>query len=410
MSYAWGKKLLSFHKKLSEFDSVVLFSTADWDNPFWTNKQHMACKLAEAGFKVFYIESLGLRRVTVAKSDLGRIGRRLLRFFKGARQVQPNIWVYSPLVLPLHGYHIVEILNNFLLKTIVNFYRFRLKFVKTIGWTYNPLVYDLLKSLDFDTVVYHSVDDLSAAPRLPGAEIERNEKLILRYAANVFVTSVTLKNKYLGWGREDVYYSPNVADYEHFSKALLEDLASPKDMKAFRGPKVGFIGAISGYKVDFDMLAQAADQTPQWNWIMIGKVGEGDPGTDITKLQKSNIHLLGARSYQELPAYLKEFDVVIIPSPLNDYTRAMFPMKFFEYLAAGKVIVATDLPSLQEFDDVFLKATDSDALIAHINSVLSGQVLFSSRMKEVAQEHTWDKRMGKMFSEIEKSLQKKPLE
>lgn len=398
----------SRYKKLSEFDSVVLFSTADWDNPFWTNKQHMACKLAEAGFKVFYIESLGLRKVAASKSDIGRIWRRLLRFFKGARQVRQNIWVYSPLVLPLYGYQSVEVLNKFLLKTVVNFYRFRLGFRKTIGWTYNPLVYELLKSLNFDTVVYHSVDDLSAAPRLPAAEIERNEKFILKYAANVFVTSITLKNKYQAWGRSDVFYSPNVADYEHFSKARRKDLPSPKDLEAFYGPKIGFIGAISGYKVDFDMLSRAAESTPQWNWIMIGKVGEGDPGTDIAKLQKSNIHLLGARSYQDLPSYLKEFDVVIIPSPLNDYTRAMFPMKFFEYLAAGKVIVATELPSIEEFSDVFLKAATSEELVGQINSVLSGQVIFNARMNEVAQEHTWDNRMDKMFSEIEKSLQTRP--
>ncbi|WP_374001717.1 glycosyltransferase [Bdellovibrio bacteriovorus] len=388
---------------LQQYDSVVIFSTADWDNPFWTNKQHMACKLADAGFKVLYIESLGLRKLTVKKNDLGRIGRRLIRFFKGAKKVRNNIWVYSPIVLPLHGVKAVENLNQSILRMIVIFYRMRLGLKKTIGWTYNPLVVGLLKQLNFRAVVYHSVDDLSAAPRLPKEEIERAERELLEYATIVFVTSKTLKEKYARWTSRQVVYHPNVADYEHFSRARDIALDCPADLAAFKGPKIGFVGAISGYKVDFDMLAEAARKRPDLNWILIGKVGEGDPETDISRLSMPNIHLIGPRNYSELPAYLKYFDVVIIPSPLNDYTRAMFPMKFFEYLAAGKVVISTDLPSLSDFGDAFLKAHTADEMLLQIDKVLSGDVFFDVRMEEVAQEHTWNKRLEKMMLEIERS-------
>ena len=57
--------------------NVVLLSTADWENPFWTNKQHVAVELAKQGINVFYIDSLGLRAPSASRSDFKRISNRL---------------------------------------------------------------------------------------------------------------------------------------------------------------------------------------------------------------------------------------------------------------------------------------------------------------------------------------------
>lgn len=386
--------------KLNQYDSVVIFSTADWDNPFWTNKQHMACQLADKGFRVLYVESLGLRKVVVGKSDILRILRRLGRFFYGARMVRENIWVYSPLVLPFHHLKWARRLNSRFLIGVIRYLIRRLGFKKSIAWVYNPMVVDLLKSLHFKKVVYHSVDDLSAAPRLPGKEIEKYEKQLLDLAEVTFVTSPTLQVKYRSWSDKNILYFPNVADYNFFSQARAESTSIPQDISHFQGPKIGFVGAISSYKVDFEMLAKAAKLTPSWNWILIGKVGEGEPETNPTTLNQPNIYILGPRPYQELPSYLKAFDVVMIPSPLNDYTRSMFPMKFFEYLAGGKVIVSSRLPSLEEFLSAYLPADNAEQMIAQIERVLSGEVTFSPLMDRIAKENTWEQRLEYMLEAI----------
>ena len=76
-------------------------------------------------------------------------------------------------------------------------------------------------------------------------------------------------------------------------------------------------------------------------------MGEGDPETDLAELMGlRNVHLLGPRPYGQLPSYLRGFDLALLPCPMNAYTRSMFQMKFFEYLAAGLPVVATDLPAL----------------------------------------------------------------
>ena len=133
----------------------------------------------------------------------------------------------------------------------------------------------------------------------------------------------------------NTHYFSNVADYAHFARARESMTDLPGDLAALPTPRIGFIGAISGYKLDFPLLRKIAMAHPEWSVILIGKVGEGDPWTDVADLRSiPNIHFFGPRPYALLPGYLKGFDVAILPSAINEYTAGMFPMKFFEYLAA----------------------------------------------------------------------------
>ena len=361
----------------------------------------MANLLAQKGYPVLYVESLGLRQVAIAKSDLSRIWKRLIKFFKGSRKVQENLRVYSPIVLPMHKYQVVRWMNKYLLKwsllTIAKCHGFK----NPLVWTYNPMVLELIRDLGYPNIVYHSVDDLTAAPRLPKATIEACEKELIEAAQITFVTSLTLKAKYEKMVDKKIYYYPNVADYAHFSKARLAETRVPEDIAQIRQPVIGFIGAISEYKLDFEMIAQASELRPQWSFVLIGKVGEGDPNTNIERLKRPNVHLIGPRSYQSLPQYLKGFPAVIIPSPINEYTKSMFPMKFFEYLAAGKMIVSTDLPSLQDFENCFLKARTAQELVQQLDRILNGEVQFTPEMEKLAQEYTWESRLVSMMKDLD---------
>jgi glycosyltransferase involved in cell wall biosynthesis len=102
---------------------------------------------------------------------------------------------------------------------------------------------------------------------------------------------------------------------------------------------------------------------PDCQIVLIGRVGEGDPATALDELIcHANIHLLGPRDYAVLPDYLRGFDLALLPCPINHYTRSMFPMKFFEYLAAGVPVVSTNLPALQDH--------------ANLARICAGQVAF----------------------------------
>ena len=121
--------------ELTDHD-ILMVSTADWDNPYWTNKQHVAVELGSRGHRVLYIESQGLRRPTATRRDLGRIWRRLKRGLGPPRQVRDNIWVVSPIIIPFQHYAWVRRLNRSLLSLIVGLWSRWLGLRPTILWTY----------------------------------------------------------------------------------------------------------------------------------------------------------------------------------------------------------------------------------------------------------------------------------
>lgn len=377
--------------------AVVLLSTADFDNPFWTNKQHMAVQLAARGFRVLYIDSLGLRRPSARAQDLARIARRLRRAVAGPRQVRPNLWVAAPLVLPLQRYALVRRLNRALLSLALARQCRRLGFARPLLWTYNPMTTQLVSTTRFDGIVYHCVDDIAAQPGMPSAQLESAERELACASDVIFATSPRLAETRRRWNPE-THYLPNVADFAHFSRALDPSLEVPADLAAIPGPRMGFVGAISGYKLDFELIRFVAQTRPDWSVVLIGKVGEGDPWTDTAGLRGlPNVHLLGPRPYAALPAYLKGLDAALLPNARNDYTDSMFPMKFFEYLAAGRPVVSVDLPALRDYGDAVTLASSPVAFVVGIEDALRGAGAGLERRLAMARENTWEIRLDRML-------------
>jgi hypothetical protein len=143
--------------------------------------------------------------------------------------------------------------------------------------------------------------------------------------------------------------------------------------------------------------------------VLIGKVGEGDPWTDPALLEGlPNLHLPGPRPYAQLPAYLKGFDVAMLPSTRNEYTDSMFPMKFFEYLAAGRPVVSVALPALAAFRHAAAQHDEPAAFVAALDDAIAGGAASLEARLAVAREHTYDGRMTRMLALLEGAGRARP--
>lgn len=378
---------------------------------------------------VLYVESPGLRRPALQKKDGLRIWRRLLKWFKGARCINQNLHIYSPLLIPFHRYGFIRKLNKFLLKLQIDSAVRKLKMKDPIFWSYVPTAIDFLHRYGEKLSVYHCVDEYAANPLIP--EVIRDiEKQFLKRVNIVFVTSEALYESKLPYNKK-THYLPNVADFNHFNRAVTDALPEPEEIAEIPHPRIGYIGALSDYKLDFPMLSNLAEKFSDCSFVFIGPLGEGEKAADLSILARhDNVHIFDRRPYEKLPDYIKYIDVFLFPHRLNEYTRNMFPMKFFELLSAGKPLVSVDLYSLRRYSDFFYISRDNDEFENNLNQALKEPPVFcdnstqsdnkddfSDNTKQslelsdctsariaVAREHTWEKRREKMIKIIKKEL------
>jgi glycosyltransferase involved in cell wall biosynthesis len=382
---------------------VVMLATADWTSRYWTNNQHTAVHLAARGHRVLFVETVGIRRPSVNARDLARIARRLGKGLMPPQPVQPNIWTLSPLTIPgAHRAPIVAGFNGRQLRSRIARWLAQQGGPRPIIWTYHPFMLDVAEALDPAAIVYHCVDDVGALPGVDRSAYDAAERDLLARATHVFATSPALRDRCAAIAPGRTHYFANVADVDHFATARRER-PIPPDLAAIPRPRIGYVGALSDFKLDLELLESAIGQRDDWHWIFIGDEREGQASPVLARLRgRPNVHLLGWRPYEALPGYLRGIDVALLPQQINDYTRAMFPMKFFEYLAAGCPVIATPLPALAEFRHLFRTAATSQDMLAAITAVLAEPDNGILPVDDpILRTHSWTARLEAMLAIIE---------
>lgn len=174
----------------------------------------------------------------------------------------------------------------------------------------------------------------------------------------------------------------NGAEVEHFAERP-ENLY----LKEQVNPVIGYFGAISDW-FDMPLIAELSARHPEWTFLLVGSTA----GCDEKRLPKGdNVIFTGEVTYDELPAILHSFDVCVIPFVINDLTRATNPVKVYEYLSAGKPVVATRLPELELMRDLVYLADGVDGFEDAVGTALkeAREPELVSKRKAFAEENTW---------------------
>jgi glycosyltransferase involved in cell wall biosynthesis len=380
-----------------EGQDIVCLGFGEWDAELWTNQQHLMSRLARRN-RVLFLESLGLRQPRLAGRDLRRMARRVGRAAAGARAVD-GLHVLSPLVIPIHGRRRLRTLNAGLLRAQVGRAAHSLGFERPLLWSYVPQADWLVDTLEPSAIVYHCVDDIAAQKGVAAAPFREAEAHFAARADLVLASAPALAER-MRTLNERVFYAPNVADTDRFATALEVGPTDPA-IAALPGPRIVFTGAVVATKLDLELLAGVARARPDWSIALVGPVGAGDPRTDISALERlPNVHLLGARPYVALPEVLRGADVALVPYAINDLTRSVFPMKVYEYLAAGLPVVTTPLPALAEITGVVV-AADAPATVAAVERALAEDGPAARRARSAAvRENSWDARLEEIGSHL----------
>lgn len=210
------------------------------------------------------------------------------------------------------------------------------RITRFVLWYYTPLALRFSDHLEPEAVVYDCMDELSAFKNA-AAELPALERRLLARANLVFTGGQSLYEA-KRTQHANIHAMPSSVDVAHFSKAR-QPIVDPADQAALARPRLGFFGVLDE-RLDIPLLAGLAEARPDWQLIMIGPVVKIDRAELPTH---PNIHYLGAKTYDELPAYVGGWDVALLLFARNEATRFISPTKTPEYLAAGKPVVSTSI-------------------------------------------------------------------
>jgi len=365
----------------------------DW-NTNWQREQELATRISKDN-KVLYIERLG----SINRNPLDLCRRLWNRVKKNsnARIAVENLSFCFPFIIPIHGIPFIRKLNSLLLSYQIKkkLRSFNLNDQKPIAWVKNPAEYvlDVLPKLDKKLTVYdcHHV----YFHDMPAKGKELDEKMALA-ADLVFADSTAI---YEGKVRlnKHTYHIPQGVNLAIFGEKDENNNDYPQELKSINPPLIGYVGG-SHPSFDFDLVSYLAEKKPEWSFVLVGRIEDKKRKFN----SRPNVYLLGPRRHEELPNYLKHFDICIIPYLVNEHTKTVFPTKLFEYLAAGKPIVSTFMPDLVRYEKFVKIAKDYPEFLTHLEKTLEEQKKGNKKsdFSSLVKENTWEKRLDDIYKVI----------
>ncbi len=380
--------------------SFIVVSSIDWAEN-WQMHQQLATSLVESGHRVLFVENTGVRAPRVG--DLGRIVGRIRNWFRSTRgfhDARESLTVFSPLILPFPYMRLALWINRFLMSGAIDKWMRVNRFHDPvlISFLPTPLVQRVIEDIDPLAVIYYCANDMPGGSS-GAARLRRHEDVFLSKVDAVFCISHALMERVAPFNRQ-AFLFPAGVDFQKF-EAARELAGLPADLVSLPRPLIGYVGAISAV-FDQALLVQAARAFPEASFVLVGP-----EFADVSALRACpNIHLLGKRPHAEVPAYIKAFDVALIPYVRNAFTDAVYSCKLNEYLAMGTAVVATDMREVrlyaERYGEVLALADTPGEFVAAIRLAL-GQRDEAARTRriEAARANSWEQRFAGIVAAID---------
>ena len=382
---------------------IIILSNQSYQDRYWTSKQYITQELIKEN-RVLYVDG----NYSFGKMILALTGKKwTITLFGSLRKKDDRLSILTPPPrLPLRNHiSLFSRLHQYILAWSMKKAARKLGFSRPVLWSFIHSSNHLIGRFDEQLFIYHCVDDWSQL--LPLArmgrikQINRDEQEVAKKADLCFCTAKFLRDKITQFNT-NTYYTPNAANTDLFSRALEPGTKIPLDVAALNKPVIGFVGNFEK-KVDSELLYRLFAEKKDWEFVALGLTGETKTIRRLGSLP--NVHFLGMKPKEALPGYLKKIDVAIIPFYINELGKSISPLKLFEYFAAGKPVVASDLPEIAQFSEVLWLAKDKEQFIEGIEEALKKKddVEYIERLEGLAKQNSWPERIKLYNSAIEKT-------
>ncbi len=375
-------------------EPIIAFSK-DWhEDP--TSNHHVLRELAKTR-RVLWLNSIATRRPVMSSArDRAKIRRKLTEVARGAVRIENDLWVATPLVLPLPGSAAAAAINRRIVRWTIAALRAQLGIDRFHLWTFLPNTGDYVGTLGEDLAVYYCVDEWATFSGLDPGVTARAERQLLERVDVTFATSRALVEAKRAVCPH-TYHAPHGVDHARFAAALDDATTIPADLAALPGPRIGFFGTLRDF-IDLELIAKVARARPAWSFALIGQ-----HLCDVSVVRDvPNIHLLGQKPHGQLPAYCRGFDVGMIPYKIDERVRYVNPLKLREYLSAGVPAVATPMPEVLPLANLCRVAASPEDTVRAIEAALREDSPAARRARSASMaSETWAGRVRQILRAID---------
>ncbi|MCK5223963.1 hypothetical protein KAR04_04275 [Candidatus Calescamantes bacterium] len=375
---------------------LIMLSTAYWDEPSWTNKQHIATEFHKKGYSVLYIEP----PLFIGRFLLNMIQKvKRLPWYKKLillRKIKKGFFVFSTFyIFPARFHELNYRLGTSLILCAIRMVKLLLGFSKPYLINYLPNGARYIGQLSERSSLYDCVDEYSGMAGID-PRIVYLEQELLRKVDAVAVTARGLYERKKPYN-SNTHIVHNVGNSSLFDREKICALPVPIELKGMRNI-VGFIGAVN-FKIDIELMKYLLDNISDADFVFIGPVYDFNPA-DFKEY--GNFHLLGSRPLDRLPEYVSNFKIGIIPYLVNEYTKYVFPLKLFEFFSARIPVIATALPEIMYYKDIAYIESQREKFLNTLKKLICGEITSERLDKgyDVASKYDWSWRAN----ELEKLL------
>jgi glycosyltransferase involved in cell wall biosynthesis len=399
--------------------AIIYFSGGNLRAPYWTNRQQIALRLCRRHQLIYIQPRLGFWRELARRWRQPRALLEWLVHLCWYERAGLHLYIVGQTnLLPgSRRFLLVDWLNHWLNVPHLLFICWFLgvwRRKEVAIWTYDTESWRWLRLLRRWPAGYDCVDNhcAQAGLRKFAARVAREERELLRRVQVVTVTSAPLlrllrkrwRQARGGGAKNAVRLVLNAGDALLYREA---SLASPSPSSAWRNisrPRLVLVGTLDAYKLDLPLLYAVTRRHPEWSFVFAGRIGLAEPPTDLRRLLAlPNVYYMGVLPPRQAAELVAQADVCLIPYRRSDYNAYSFPLKFWEYLAAGKPVVASGLPALAPFRALYYAVSTPAEFAGAVRRALRESADLVSRRRAEAMRHDWNERaetLEKILAEL----------